>query len=287
MEQFGPYVRRKILGKQLRLLRGDVEIKAAAKYAGLSESTISRIERGKQAIMPRTVRALCQLYNVGAPDVDMLMRQAEQSNDRGLLALDSDSAPDWSAPFFQMEAEASEVVTYQAITVPGLLQTKAYVGAIAAAAEPEGIRPGNLAEVRAARQRRLTGDVPLTFHAVIDESVLMRPVGGAEVMAEQLDHMTEMAGRPNVTLQVLPLSVGAHIAMTGSFTMLRFPDELEMNAVFLEHDHALLTAERPVDIARYGLIFDRLVGKSMTVDGSRDYMVSLAEQYRANGGRVG
>lgn len=283
VDEFGPFVRRKILGKELRKLRGDTEIKAAAKYAGLSEASISRIERGKQTILPRTVRTLCQLYEVGAPQVDMLMRQAEESNDRGLLPLDSDTAPDWSAPFFEMEAEASEIWTYQAQSVPGLLQCPNYIRAIVTAAEVTGADPESSVELRTARQRRLTSTRPPKLHAVLDEAVVRRPVGGPEAMADQLDHLVTMSDLAHITLQVLPFDAGAHIAMTGSFTMLRFPDELEMNAVFLEHDHAGLMAERPRDIARYGHMFERLCVESLSPQDSRALLDSLATQYRASG----
>src|SRR2546427_668495 len=82
-EQIGPYVRRKLLGRQLRTYREEAGIsqETAAKYAGLKGASISRIENGKQAILPRTVRLLCQCYSVGAPTVDMLMRQAQEALD--------------------------------------------------------------------------------------------------------------------------------------------------------------------------------------------------------------
>lgn len=274
--EFGPYVRRKILGKRLRILRGDIEMKAAARYAGLSEASISRMERGKQVIMPRTVRTLCQLYEVGAPEVDMLVRQADESNERGLLSLDSENIPNWSETFLEMEAEAFEIWTYQGELVPGLLQVPGYIRAVAAAAEVDGADLDAYVELRRARQRRLTSDAPLRLHAVLNEAVVHRVVGGVDVMAGQIRHLVELSRLRHITVQVLPFSVGAHIAMTGAFTMLRFPDELEMNAVFLEHDHAGLTAEKPADIARYSLMFERLTEVALSPTATRKLLVSLA-----------
>lgn len=173
---------------------------AAAKYAGLKGPSISRIENGKQAILPRTVRLLCQCYDIGAPTIDMLMRQAEESNDRAWYTMYSDTVPSWVESFLGLETEAEEVWTYEAELVPGLLQTPEY---------------------------------PPRLHTVLNEAVLMRPVGGPSVMATQLRHLIEMNKHDNITIQVLAFEAGAHVAMTGAFTMLRFPDELEMNAVFL------------------------------------------------------
>lgn len=278
-QEFGPFLRRRILGKELRRLRGSRKRAEVARYAGLSEASISRIENGKQAILPRTVRMLCQVYGVGAPQVDMLVRQAEQSNERGVINLDTDFAPDWSAPFFEMEADASEVWTFEVQTVPGLLQVPDYIRALVRAADSPGADPDQVVSVRASRQRRLTGNRPLRLRAVMDEAALARPVGGNAVMVEQVEHLVRMADLDNVELRVLPFSAGAHIAMTGSFTMLRFPDELEIGAVYLEHDHAGTMAERPSDLTRYTYMFERLCVAALSPEESRSRLVSLAEQY--------
>jgi transcriptional regulator with XRE-family HTH domain len=282
-QEFGPFLRRLILGKELRKLRGDRKLKEVAHYAGISEASISRIESGKQVILPRTVRALCQVYEVGAPQVDMLVRQAEQSNERGVITLDADFAPDWSAPFFEMEADASEVWTFEAQAVPGLLQVPGYIAALVHAAESRGADPNQIISVRATRQRRLAGNRPLRLRVVLDEAVVTRPVGGPLVMAEQVSHLAEMAGLDHVDLRLLPFSAGAHIAMTGSFTMLRFPDELDIGAVYLEHDHAGTMAERPSDLARYSYMFERLGTAALNREETRSRLVSLAEHYRASG----
>jgi hypothetical protein len=71
--------------------------------------------------------------------------------------------------------------------------------------------------------------------------------------------------------------------MTGAFTMLRFPDELEMDAVFLEHDHGATSAERPADIDRYGRMFERLASRALSPAQTRDRLATLEGEYnRAN-----
>ncbi|BCJ59058.1 hypothetical protein C1I93_08075 [Micromonospora endophytica] len=57
-------------------------------------------------------------------------------------------------------------------------------------------------------------------HALIDEAVLRRALGGPAVMARQLRHLVDAAERPNVTLRVVPLTVGAHTGLDGSFALL-------------------------------------------------------------------
>ena len=286
-ERIGPYVRRKLLGRQLRQFReqAGVSQEAAATYAGLKGASISRIENGKQAILPRTVRLLCQCYTVGAPTLDMLMRQAEESNDRAWYAMYSDTVPHWVESFLGLEAEASEVWTYEAELVPGLLQTEAYVQAVAAAAQLDATDASirRSVDLRLARQRRLASDHPPRLHSVLNEAVLMRPVGGPQTMADQLRHLLDKTEQDNITVQVLPFAGGEHVAMTGAFTMLRFPDELEMNAVFLEHDHGATSAERPTDLHRYGRMFDRLRSVALSPAKTRERLATLEGEYtRAN-----
>jgi transcriptional regulator with XRE-family HTH domain len=288
-DEYGPMVRRKLLGRQLRELRDRAKISqdAAAKYAGLKAPSISRMENGKQAILPRTVRLLCQCYGVGAPDMDMLIRQAEESNDRAWYSMYSDTVPQWIEGFFGLEAEATEVWTYQSELIPGLLQTSDYVRAITAAWRTESDADDSdlqrSVELRLARQRRLDGSHPPRLHAVINEGVVLRPVGGPATMAAQLRHLLAMGERDHITVQVLPFTAGAHVAMTGEFTMLRFPEELEMNAVFLEHDHGVTSAERPADIRRYSRMFERLTATALSPDQTRERLATLVTEYnRAN-----
>jgi len=282
-EEIGPYVRRKLLGRQLRQFRDQAGIhqEAAAKYAGMKGASISRIENGKQAILPRTVRLLCQCYDIGAPTIDMLMRQAEESNDRAWYTMYSDTVPSWVESFLGLETEAAEVWTYEAELVPGLLQTPDYVRAVASAAQLDSTDADiqRSVDLRLARQRRLASDRPPRLHSVLNEAVLMRPVGGPSVMAAQVHHLLETSQQNNITIQMLAFGAGEHVAMTGAFTMLRFPDELEMNAVFLEHDHGATSAERPADLARYSRMFDRLVSRALSPAQTQDRLATLEGEY--------
>ncbi|OKI18073.1 hypothetical protein A6A25_10800 [Saccharothrix sp. CB00851] len=75
------------------------------------------------------------------------------------------------------------------------------------------------------RQRRLFAEEnPLALHAIIEESALHRPVGDADVMKGQLEHLLELGARPNVDVQVIRTEVGVHSATTGSFVPPRLPD---------------------------------------------------------------
>lgn len=235
-------------------------MESAATRSGLSRATISRIESAKQTILPRTVRLLCQTYGIGAPLIDHLAKLAAESEDRGWLLAYSDTTPNWFERYLGEEAEASEIWNYQAEFIPGLLQTADYCRAVSAVNSPDATEEeiDRRVELRLARQELLARDKSPHLQVVVNEAVVRRQVGGPDVMREQLRHIEKMAKRPSVTVQVLPFSAGAHPAMTGSFTMLRFPTEGGEPTIFVEVDSGALYPDRPSDFERYNWMFGQL-----------------------------
>lgn len=272
----GSLVRRWRLGKQLREMReaaGKSQDDAAA-YLGVKRPTISRIENGRHSILPRNVRFLCQLYQVGAPQVDMLVRQAEESNERGWWVSYSDTMPNWFETYVGFEADAQEIRTYESELVPGLLQVPSYVRAIRAAYRGDGSTEPEIAKsvaFRLERQKRLEVKRP-ALRFVLNEAVLRRPVGD---MKEQVDNLVAMSRRGFIALQVLPFDVGPHPGMKSSFTLLTLPDEPAPNFVYLEHDQGAIYLERPADLTRYSASFDALSRVALSPDDTVDFLVSL------------
>lgn len=279
----GPATRRRQLGRQLRDLRlaaGLRTMEAAATRSGLSRATISRIESAKQTILPRTVRLLCQTYGVGAPMIDHLAKLAAESEDRGWLLAYSDTTPNWFERYLGEEAEASEIWEYGAEFIPGLLQTPDYCRAVRAANSPDLTEDDieRSVDFRLARQELLARDEPPRLHVVVNEAVLRRHVGGAAVMREQLRHLGEMATRPNITVQVLPFSAGAHPAMTGSFIVLNFSSESGEPTIFVEVDSGALYPDRPFDFERYNWMFGQLRDLALSSAKSMAFVSTLVEE---------
>ena len=285
----GPTVMRRRLGKQLRTLRvaASKTPEEVATYLGVRRPTVTRIEQGKVNILPKNVRLMCQLYDVGAPLLDTLLRLAAESGQRGWWVSYSDTMPDWFADYVGLEADAEEIWSYESEFVPGLFQTPAYTRAVTRAAHPKRSDESLDLNVkfRMARQEILSSARPPKLNFVVNEAALLRPVGNPAAMAEQVRHVHAMAERPNVTIQVLPIDAGAHAGMTGAFAMLRFPDDLEMNVVYLEHERGAGYLERPADLERYGEIFRELTGTALSPEESFKRLVSLEEHHvRANRG---
>ncbi|HEX4723544.1 MAG TPA: helix-turn-helix transcriptional regulator [Pseudonocardiaceae bacterium] len=277
----GSLVRRWRLGKQLRELREQANktMDEAAVYIGVRRPTISRIENGRHSILPKNVKFLCQLYEVGPPLVDMLIRQAEESAERGWWLSYSDTMPDWFETYVGFEADAREVWTYESEQVPGLLQTEEYVHGQIAARVADEAELTRLVGFRLARQRRL-GARPPRLRVVLNEAVLHRPVGGRAEMARQLRYLAEIGREPWATIQVLPFDTGPHRAMAGGpFTLLTLPDETDPNFVYVEHLAGAIYLERSADIARYTGVFEHLNSVALSLESSRRLLLSLAAEY--------
>jgi transcriptional regulator with XRE-family HTH domain len=270
-----PTVRRRQLGMELRRLR-DAAGKTqqdAAEWPGIPATGISKMENGKQRVTQAYLKLLLQLYEVGSPDAEALDRLRRESGQRGWWADYGKTVPSWFASYVGMETAAAEVWTYESEFIPGLLQTPQYTEAVNVALNPARNHDEiqRIVRLRADRQQRLTSEEPLILRAVINEAVLRRAVGGPEVMRAQARQLAETAKLPNVTVQVLPFSTGAHPGMRGAFTALRFPEE-PMNTVYLELDGAALYLEAPSQIARYANTFERLASLALDADGTAELL---------------
>jgi transcriptional regulator with XRE-family HTH domain len=278
--EIGPAVRRRQLARQLKELRtaaGFDKMESAASATGLSRATISRIESAQQAILPRTVRLLCLAYGIGSPALDQLLQlAAEAAEDRGRKFEYADAVPKWFERYVSEEADATEIWIYAAGTVPSLLQTEDYCLTVHAATHPRGDHR-QYAALTAARGQRLDAKRPPTLHAILDEAVLRRQVGGPDVMAAQLGHLLDLAHRPHVTLQVLPFAGGAHPALSGGFTVLHFPPSTGVATVYAEIDSLGIYRDRPADIDRHTWIFTGLRTAALAADTSRAALADLAD----------
>jgi transcriptional regulator with XRE-family HTH domain len=278
--EIGPVVRRRQLAmrlKELRTAAGFGTMDAAAAATGLSRATISRIESAKQVILPRTVRLLCHAYGIGSATMaELLHLAAVAGEDRGWQLDHAGAVPDWFERYLGEEADATEIWTYAAETVPGLLQTDAYCRTVHAAAHP-GADTDQHAALTAARGQRLVARHPPALHVVLNEAVLHRQVGGPDTTAGQLAQLLELAGQPAITLQVLPFAAGAHPAMSGGFTVLRFPPSTGVATVYTEVDSFGFYRDRPADIDRHTWLFTALREAALPAEESRALLANLAD----------
>lgn len=276
----GPIIRRWQLGNELRKAReaAGVTIRAAAGEIEVMPGTLSKIEGGKQAIKGTYIKLLAPLYGLPAEERTRLLTLAEEANQPGWWVSYGKLVPDWFRLYLGYESDASELNTYESELVPGLLQIEGYARAVALASKPDSSESelDRQVELRRERQRRITGDDPPTVHAVLNEAVLLRKVGGPAVMRAQLKHLVELAKLPHVNLQVLPFDVGAHPAMTAPFNMLGFEEEPGMNTVYLENGRGSLYLEKPADLDRYRQMFTQLTQLALGPKPSAQLIATVA-----------
>ncbi|MDH6134046.1 transcriptional regulator with XRE-family HTH domain [Kitasatospora sp. MAA4] len=278
-----PTVRRRRLGAELRRLRETKGMTAEEVAARLmvSQSKISRLENGRRSISPRDVRDLCDVYNVDDPRMrNSLMEMAKESRQRGWWHEFGDIP---YSVYIGLEAEASSIRSYESSFIPGLLQTREYAEAVVMGTQPDtdasSIR--RRVEVRLKRQDRITGDDRIeNFWAVIDEAALAREVGGGAVMADQMRQLLELGEQPNITIQVIPFVRGAHPGMTGTFSLMEFPESADSTVVYFEGVTSDLYLEKDVDVRRYTGLYDHLRAAALSVAETRSLITDYAEAYQ-------
>jgi transcriptional regulator with XRE-family HTH domain len=222
-----------------------------------SHSKVSRIETGQVSATPRDVRDMLNLYKVDPRERDALVQVARQARQRGWWQAYSDTLV---VPLVGLESAADRIGQYQTMVIPGLLQTPDYARAVLRVGRPD-LPPQQIerwVEFRMARQPILTRDDAPAFSVVLEECLLLRPVGGQGVMQEQLRRLADTAALPAMTLQVLPMTVGEHAAMSGSFTIYRFESPEDPDVVYLEHPRGDLYLENPEQVEPYVQAFEQL-----------------------------
>jgi transcriptional regulator with XRE-family HTH domain len=268
-----------LVGARLRRLRTDMGLtrEEAAESIRASEWKIHRLENGQVGFKERDMVDLLTLYQVTDPgEVAEFLALAREANAPGWWQHYGDVLPLWFRTYVDLESAASLIRTYEGQFVPGLLQTDGYMRAVVQGAllDDSGEEVGRRVRLRMARQTLLTGEQPPRLWAVVDEAALRRPVGGRDVMRGQLERLVDATKLPNVTLQVLPFDSGAHPAMVGSFSVLRFPDQELPDVVYLEHLTSALYLNKPDEVDQYLHVMETICVRA----AAPDQTVELLEQ---------
>jgi transcriptional regulator with XRE-family HTH domain len=252
----GPTVRRMLVGAQLRRLRTDKGItrEQAGEAIRASEWKIHRLENGQVGFKERDIVDLLALYGVDDPaEVVEFVILAREANAPGWWHHYGDLLPQWFRAYIDLESAATLIRTYEGQFVPGLLQTEDYVRAVVGGGHLEDLpeEAEHRVQVRLGRQTLLERRHAPRLWAVVDEAALRRPVGGPKVMRAQLERLMEASELPNVTLQVLPFAAGAHPAMVGAFSVLRFADQELPDIVYVEHLNNATYLDKRDEVERY------------------------------------
>lgn len=274
--RYSPTVRRRRLSRELRRLREQAGFTAdeVTRQLEWSQGKLSGMETNKwRRPNPRDIKDLCELYGVDDATRDALVAMARESRKRGWW--EEEYSDVLGIAYIGFEQEARSLHTYQPLVIPGLLQTPAYIRALARAdlfrdtAEIE-----RRVEIRMTRQKLLEHQDPLRMWAIIDEAALRRPFGTVADQREQLQRLIDTDDMENVTLQVLPFEVGLHAGLGCGFVILTYAEDPSI--VYVETGGgSALYLEKESDLERHSVRFQHLQASALAPDASIRFLADM------------
>ncbi|MGC5011372.1 helix-turn-helix domain-containing protein [Streptosporangium sp. DT93] len=278
-----PTPRRRRLGAELRRIRetlGWTQEEAASRLGYQSLSTVSKIENGLQGLRIQQLPHFFEVFGITDTTLreelrDLVRRAGEADWWQRYEGVVDDPLGDYLS---QVE-NARGLFVFNPLAVHGLLQTPEYARAVTEGSRvwktPEDIDRFvalRLEHQRAMAERR----PPLKIWAVLPEGLLRQEVGGRACMREQIEHLMHLARTsPIVTIQVLPLSAGAHAGMDGPFMIMSFPAGRDI--VCVESLRASLHLNEPETVELYRTTSDLLKCDALSPKASLPFLATIAK----------
>jgi transcriptional regulator with XRE-family HTH domain len=266
-----PLVQRRRLSAELRNLRQEKKLtqQEVAKAMVWSLSKMIRVESAETGISVNDLKVLLDYYEIKDEEKRAeLIALARAAGRRGWWRGQSYSkvAPKELLKLIDYESAAASIRQFETMYVPGILQTRNYARAVLQnfyADEPAE----EMADLRTRREGQLTREDAPQFTFLLDEPVIQRLAGGQTVMRQQLQRLVDIAELPNVTIRLVPFSVGLHPG-SGPFEIIQFADAANQYAVFIETAHGYFITDKPEDIRKYKNVFDRITQISLRPEDS-------------------
>jgi transcriptional regulator with XRE-family HTH domain len=278
--EYSPTVRGRRLIREAEGLRHDrgLSMEATAQRLGWSVSKLYRLENGKSRITTDDLADMLDLYGVTSPEREALLQLCRDARKRGWWTAYADV---FTGSYISMEAEAATIRIHAHVLLPGIFQTPTYARAVITATEA-GITPADAdrrVAARLARQQALLDrSCPPVVHAILDEAVLRRQVGGPAATAAQLDALAGLTARPHVTVQVLPFTTGANAGLDGKFTLLALPDDPPV--AYVEGLMGDIYLEAADETDRFHAAWTRLASQALPPNDSVHIIRQLAQENR-------
>lgn len=265
-----PAVARRRVSVALRTARQERKLTQGqvARELDWSLSKVQRIETGDVSVSTTDLRSLLEYLGITDDDVvKQLMESARVSRRQRWF-----TEPKYrqhltpaTRQLLQFESEAVAIRMFHPTVVPGLLQVAPY--ALATLRSRTNLLSELTQDVRyEVRMRRreqvLFRDDPPQYLLILDESVLWREVGGAEVTADQFADLLRVSRQPHVRVRVIPFREGASVAFVGPFTVLELPSETDAVLYTESYDHDEII-QKPDEIRMHRSIFEDLWSRSL------------------------
>lgn len=246
---------------------------------GMSPSLLSRLETGKREASSEEVSAILTVIGVPREERQRLIDLTKGASPGLVVSQPPTSQLD---TYVSLEKLATVITNFEPLLVPGLAQIPDYASAVISATQVNDDDPEPRVKWRKIRQEILTGRKKLRLNLIVTEHGLRQPVGGAWTMARQIRHLITLAGRPNVTVLVIPITVAAHAGLTGSFVVLDFVQS--PTVVYLEDRATGLFLNEPAKVATYKLTVERLVDVALDANESMALLASIADDMESKVG---
>ena len=277
----GPVVVRALLVAELRTLRHRQAPggEAAARDPDWTPGRLARVENWTPRTPIEDLAALLDHRGAAPEQRERLLRLAEEARhsawwEHYLTGWDD---PEF-ARYLAYEAAAVSISAVEVLHVPALLQTEEYARAVLGAYWPDATqeRIDTLVELRQRRRLQLDerDERDVTQVYLLDEAVIRRRTGSTEVVLGQLDRLLQEAGRPNVTIQVLPMAA-AHTAFTGPFWLLETGEGID-DVLHLERFPRSSTyIGASPELAEHRVAFARLSDDALSPDRSMELLETV------------
>jgi transcriptional regulator with XRE-family HTH domain len=272
-----PTIRSRELGDGLRqaMEQAGLNGKQAARLLGWSPSFVSLLLSGKRGASEVDIAAFLGVCRVKGPERDRLLALCREQDNPGWLQQHGSRLPKQLVTYIDHENKAVSISDFQAMIMPGILQTGEYARALL---RRSGTVPGSEIEdrvaARLARQSLFSRDRPPRFVFFVHEFVLRLPVGGPLVMYDQLHHLLRVSTRSYLALRVVPAALGGHAGSAGSFTLMEFAEFKPV--AYLESETSSLFLERPEEITAYRSVLGALANTALGEEESRELIATVA-----------
>ncbi|MFE6198210.1 helix-turn-helix domain-containing protein [Streptomyces sp. NPDC057833] len=205
-----------------------------ARETGWSLSKVMRLESGRVKISMTDLKALISYYDLSPENAADLRRAAEEARRqpwwydyRSLLSEAFQS-------YLGYEASAAVIRNFEALYVPGLLQSESYARAVL----QQSVVPekDELLDLRMKRQERmLREDAETELRFLIDEAALRRVVGSRALMQEQIEHLESVSLLDHVSIGVVPFASGLYPLLRSPYVIFEFARPEQERLVYLEN----------------------------------------------------
>ncbi|MFF2505829.1 helix-turn-helix domain-containing protein [Streptomyces sp. NPDC058067] len=259
---------RQRFAEELRTLRAGsgTSLRALGERLGWDWSLFGKMEKGETLGSPEVVQALDTHY--GTPGLLLALWE--------LAAGDHTQFRERYRRYMALEAEAGSLWHFAVSVLPGLLQTPGYAREVLAAGGLKGKELEQQVEARMGRRELLEGEGAPPFRTILSEAVLRTPLRDVGEWRGQLEYLAEVAERPNVTMQVLPLRVGLHGLMNATVMFLRLANG--RTVAYTENGYRGDLIEENAPVERLQRAYDAMRDLALSPVESRKFVLATLEE---------